>query len=55
VLIRQSVKDIRAIGRNTQGVRLLRLDDGANISSITRVMEKDEKDEKDERDGDEGE
>ena len=52
VLIRQSVKDIRAIGRNTQGVRLLRLDDGANISSITRVMEKDEKDE---RDGDEEE
>lgn len=44
VLIRQSVKDIRAIGRNTQGVRLLRLDDGANISSITRVMEKDERD-----------
>ncbi len=45
VLIRQSVKDIRTIGRNTQGVRLLRLDDGARISSITRVMEKEEKDE----------
>jgi len=42
VMIRQGVKDIRTIGRNTQGVRLLRLDQGASISSITRVMEKDE-------------
>ena len=42
VMIRQSVKDIRTIGRNTQGVRLLKLDDGASISSITKVMEKED-------------
>ena len=42
IMIRQSVKDIRTIGRNTQGVKLLRLDKGAKISSITRVMEKED-------------
>ena len=42
VMIRQSVEHIRTIGRNTQGVKLLRLDDGAKISSITKVMEKEE-------------
>ena len=40
IMIRQPVKDIRTIGRNTQGVKLLKLDEGATISSITRVMEK---------------
>jgi DNA gyrase subunit A len=38
VLMRQPVSQIRAIGRVTQGVRLVRLDDGTNISSITRVI-----------------
>ncbi len=42
VMIRQSVEHIRIIGRNTQGVKLLRLDDGTQISSITKVMEKEE-------------
>ena len=42
VMIRQSVEHIRTIGRNTQGVKLLRLDDGAQISSITKVMEREE-------------
>ena len=37
VLIRQQVKDIRTIGRNTQGVRLIRLDDGDSIADITIV------------------
>ena len=37
VLIRQPVKDIRTIGRNTQGVRLIRLDDGDTIADITTV------------------
>jgi DNA gyrase subunit A len=40
IMIRQPVKSIRTIGRNTQGVKLLKLDHGAKISSITRVMEK---------------
>ncbi|MAV15390.1 MAG: DNA gyrase subunit A [Candidatus Marinimicrobia bacterium] len=38
VLMRQPVSAIRAIGRVTQGVRLVKLDDGTNISSITRVL-----------------
>jgi len=46
VMIRQSVADINTIGRNTQGVRLLRLDDSAFIASITKVL-KDEEDNED--------
>jgi len=42
VMIRQAVENIRTIGRNTQGVRLLRLDDGATISSVTKVIKEDE-------------
>ena len=45
VMIRQSVEHIRTIGRNTQGVKLLKLDDGSKISSITKVMDKEEKEE----------
>lgn len=43
VLMRQPVADIRTIGRVTQGVKLIKLDEGANISSITRVIHEDEK------------
>ena len=50
IMIRQPVKDIRTIGRNTQGVKLLRLDEGAKISSITRVMEKDNDQDNDQED-----
>ncbi|MBC8455888.1 DNA gyrase subunit A [bacterium] len=42
VLIRQNVAAIRAIGRNTQGVRLIRLDEGAKIAAITRVRDEEE-------------
>ena len=38
VLMRQPVADIRSIGRVTQGVKLVKLDKGASISSITRVI-----------------
>jgi DNA gyrase subunit A len=37
ILIRQHIKDIRIIGRNTQGVRLIRLDSGDSIADITTV------------------
>ena len=37
-LIRLPVKGIRIAGRVTQGVKLVKLDDGASISSITRVI-----------------
>ena len=42
VLMRQPVAEIRTIGRVTQGVKLVKLDDGASISSITRVISEDE-------------
>jgi DNA gyrase subunit A len=45
VMIRQKVESIRIIGRNTQGVRLLRLDEGSKISSVTKVINEDESDE----------
>lgn len=37
VLIRQSLDQIRVIGRNTQGVRIIRLDKGDSIADITTV------------------
>ncbi len=42
VMIRLPVKDIRTTGRATQGVRVIRLDEGAGIASISRVMEDEE-------------
>jgi len=44
VLIRQPVENISTIGRNTQGVKLIRLDEGDKIAAVTRVVE-DEKEE----------
>jgi DNA gyrase subunit A len=41
VLIRQSMSEIRTIGRNTQGVRLIRLDAKDSIADIT-IVSKDE-------------
>ncbi len=42
VLMRQPVSQIRSIGRVTQGVRLVKLDEGTTIASITRVLHVDE-------------
>ena len=42
VLIRLPVETIRTISRNTQGVKLIRLDEGDRISAVTRVVESDE-------------
>ena len=42
IMIRQPVENIKVIGRNTRGVKLLRLDDGAFISSITKVLSEDD-------------
>jgi DNA gyrase subunit A len=44
ILIRQAVEEIRTIGRNTQGVRLIRLDDGDTIADITTVTRETEDD-----------
>ena len=43
VLIRQPVSKIRAIGRATQGVKLINLDKGSRVASITRIISDDEK------------
>lgn len=37
IAIRMSVSEIRVAGRNTQGVRLIRLNDSDEISSVTRI------------------
>lgn len=42
VIMRQPVSAIRTIGRVTQGVRLVKLDEGAMISSISRVVREEE-------------
>ena len=40
IMIRQPVSSIRTIGRATQGVKLIRLDENDSIASVTRVMER---------------
>ena len=47
VLMRQPVSAIRSIGRVTQGVKLVKLDVGAKISSISRVIHEEEEAEAD--------
>jgi DNA gyrase subunit A len=44
-IIRMRIKDIRIIGRNTQGVRLIELEEGERVVSLARVAEKEEDDE----------
>lgn len=47
IAIRMSVQEIRVAGRNTQGVRLIKLSDSDEISSVTRI----EKEELEEEEG----
>jgi len=42
MVIKQNVQDIRVMGRNTQGVRLIRLNDGDSIADIARVISEEE-------------
>ncbi|HZR84842.1 MAG TPA: DNA gyrase subunit A [Candidatus Binatia bacterium] len=42
-LIRLRVSDIRVIGRNTQGVKLLDVDEGERVVSLARVVESDDR------------
>ncbi len=42
IMIRQSVDKLNIIGRNTQGVKLLKLDKTAQIASVTKVIKEDE-------------
>ncbi len=41
-IIRLRVKDIRVIGRNTQGVRLIELEEGERVVSLARLAEKED-------------
>ena len=41
IVIRQSVKNIQTYGRNTQGVRLIRISDDDRISDVARVIKTD--------------
>ena len=41
-IIRMRIKDIRIIGRNTQGVRLIELEEGERVVSLARLAEKEE-------------
>ncbi len=42
IMIRQSIKNINIIGRNTQGVKLIRLDEKSSIASVTKVIKEEE-------------
>ncbi|MCJ7459401.1 MAG: DNA gyrase subunit A [candidate division Zixibacteria bacterium] len=45
MIIRQSVKSIKEIGRNTQGVRLISLDEGDKVVAVARVVKGEEEQE----------
>jgi DNA gyrase subunit A len=42
MVIRQNVKDLRVMGRNTQGVRVIRLNEHDSIADIARVVPEDD-------------
>ncbi len=48
ILIRQKVKDIRVMGRNAQGVKLIKLSSDDTISAVAHIVE-DDKDENQEK------
>jgi DNA gyrase subunit A len=46
VVIRQHASDVRVAGRNTQGVRLIRLDEGDTVADVAAVVAEEEEDKK---------
>ena len=42
IMIRQSIDKLNIIGRNTQGVKLLKLDEKAQIASVTKVIKEED-------------
>jgi len=54
VLVRTRVSEIREMGRSTQGVTLISVDEGTRLSGLQRIAESDEDDEGSEGDADEG-
>ena len=45
IMIRQSIDRLNIIGRNTQGVKLLRLDEDSSIASVTKVIKEENEEE----------
>lgn len=45
MIIRQPIKSIKEIGRNTQGVRLISLDEGDKVVAVARVVKSEEEQE----------
>ena len=45
MIIRLNTADISMIGRNTQGVRLIQLEEGDHLVSVARLAEREEDDE----------
>ncbi|MNL43895.1 DNA gyrase subunit A [compost metagenome] len=52
IAIRMSVLDIRQAGRNTQGVKLIRLNSSDEITSVTRILKDPDEKAEDELDED---
>lgn len=42
MLIRTRVAEVREMGRSTQGVRLINLDDGEKLAGLEKIVEADE-------------
>ena len=42
MIIRLNTADISSIGRNTQGVRLIQLEEGDHLVSVARLAERDD-------------
>ena len=42
IMIRQSIDKLNIIGRNTQGVKLLKLGEDSQIASVTKVIKEDD-------------
>ena len=55
ILIRQEVGEVSVIGRNTQGVRLINLDEGDQVIDVALVVKQDEEDVDEEQDGEQNE
>ena len=55
ILVRTKVEDVSVVGRNTQGVRLIKLDKGENLTQLVQVasIEGDEDEDELSEDGDE--
>ena len=45
ILIRMAIEDISTFGRNTQGVRLIRLDTDETVATVSKVVREPEEDE----------